>query len=70
MPSPNKEAAMSRIHRPTSAPTATLADLIELFYNEFLVLYEDEELAAIAAAAVITDLLAHASADATAPAVA
>ena len=34
-----------------------IGELISLFYQEFLTLYNDEELAAIATATVITDLL-------------
>ncbi len=35
----------------------SLGDLISLFYEEYLVLYGDEELAAVAAAATIHELL-------------
>lgn len=35
----------------------TLGDLIVLFYNEFLNLYNDPELAAMAAAVVINEML-------------
>ena len=35
-----------------------IGELISLFYQEFLSLYNDEELASIATATVITDLLA------------
>lgn len=38
----------------------TLGDLISTMYEEFLDLYGDEELASVAAAAVINDLLAAA----------
>lgn len=38
----------------------TLGDLITVFYDEFLALYGDEELASIAAAAVVNDMLASA----------
>ena len=34
-----------------------IGELISLFYQEFLALYGDEELASVAAATVITDLL-------------
>ena len=34
-----------------------IGELISLFYQEFLELYGDEELASVAAATVITDLL-------------
>ena len=36
----------------------SIGELISLFYQEFLELYGDEELASVAAATVITDLLA------------
>ena len=35
----------------------TLGDLISLFYDEFYALYGDEELASLAAASVINDML-------------
>jgi hypothetical protein len=35
----------------------TLGELINVFYEEFLQLYGDEELASIAAAAVVNDML-------------
>ena len=35
-----------------------LGDLIKLFYFEYLALYGDEELASVAAAATINDILA------------
>lgn len=38
----------------------TLGDLISTVYEEFLALYNDEELASVATAAVINDLLASA----------
>ncbi len=34
-----------------------LSDLITLFYDEYLALYGDEELASVAAAATINDIL-------------
>ncbi|MBI4438120.1 hypothetical protein HY631_04180 [Candidatus Uhrbacteria bacterium] len=37
----------------------TLGELVQHFYEEFLVLYGDEELASVATAAVINDLLAE-----------
>ncbi len=37
----------------------TLGDLISLFYEEYLALYGDEELASVAAAATINELLAE-----------
>jgi len=36
-----------------------LSDLITLFYDEYLALYGDEELASVAAAATINDILAE-----------
>ena len=41
-----------------NATTVSLADLITLFYDEYLALYGDEELASVAAAATINDILA------------
>ena len=42
----------------TATPTHTsLGELISLFYEEFLAKYGDEELASVATAAVINDLL-------------
>lgn len=38
--------------------TVNLSDLITLFYDEYLALYGDEELASVAAAATINDILA------------
>ena len=37
----------------------SLAELITLFYDEYLALYGDEELASVAAAATINDILAE-----------
>lgn len=37
----------------------SLGDLITLFYEEYLAIYGDEELASVAAAATINDLLAE-----------
>lgn len=45
---------MTRISR------MTLGELISTMYEEFLDMYGDEELASVAAAAVINDLLASA----------
>lgn len=42
--------------RPEEKPT-TLGELIHLFYEEYLALYGDPELAAVAAAASVNDLL-------------
>jgi|GEM_PF-1035346 len=41
------------------AETPSLGDLIELFYQEFLALFGDEDLASVAAAASINELLAN-----------
>lgn len=38
--------------------TTTLGDLVALFYEEFLALYGDEELASVATAATINEILA------------
>jgi len=35
----------------------TIGELVELFYNEYLALFGDEELARVAAATTINDLL-------------
>ncbi len=40
---------------------ANLGELISLFYDEFMELYGDPELASVATAAVINDLLAEAA---------
>ncbi len=42
---------MSRIH------DSSIGELIETFYAQFMELYGDEELASVATAAVINDLL-------------
>lgn len=41
----------------------TLGDLITLFYDEYMALYGDEDLAAVAAAASINELLMDAEPD-------
>lgn len=41
----------------TRTTHTTLGDLISLFYDEFYALYGDEELASLAAASVINDML-------------
>jgi hypothetical protein len=41
----------------TRSTQTNLGDLISLFYEEFLEMYGDAELASVAAAAVINDLL-------------
>ena len=43
--------------------TVSLADLITLFYDEYLALYGDEEMASVAAAATINEILAERAAD-------
>ena len=50
-PTAAKEVSMDRTE-------VTLGDLISLFYEEYLALYGDEELASVAAAATINELLA------------
>ncbi|MCB9743799.1 MAG: hypothetical protein H6741_06550 [Alphaproteobacteria bacterium] len=42
-----------------STTQVSLAELITLFYDEYLALYGDEELASVAAAATINDILAE-----------
>ena len=42
----------------THTTNMTLGDLVSLMYEEFMDLYGDEELASVAAAAVINDLIA------------
>lgn len=42
----------------------TLGELISVFYEEFMDVYGDEDIASVAAAAVINDLLAGVSEDA------
>ncbi|MEE2751929.1 MAG: hypothetical protein VX519_10900 [Myxococcota bacterium] len=37
--------------------TASVGDLVSLFYEEYLALYGDEELASLAAAATVNDIL-------------
>lgn len=43
----------------TQTTNTTLGDLISMFYNEFMEMYGDEELASVATAAVINDLLSE-----------
>ncbi len=45
--------------------TTNIGDLISLFYEEYLSLYGDEDLATVAAAATVNDILAEQ--EATAP---
>lgn len=45
----------------TTTTETTLGELISTIYEEFLAMYGDEELASVAAAAVINDLLAEAA---------
>ncbi len=47
-----------------SATTVNLGDLITLFYDEYMALYGDEEMASAAAAATINDILADRAAQA------
>ena len=47
--------------------TISLADLISLVYEEFLAIYEDEDLASVAAAATINDILAERAMKAATP---
>jgi len=42
---------------PQTASTLNLGDLINLFYEEYLALYQDEDVASVAAAATINDIL-------------
>ena len=46
--------------------TVSLADLITLFYDEYLALYGDEEMASVAAAATINEILAERALEQTA----
>ncbi len=39
--------------------TTNIGDLVSLFYEEYLSLYGDEELATVAAAATVNDILAE-----------
>ena len=43
----------------TQTTHTTLGELISMFYNEFMEMYGDEELASVATAAVINDLLSE-----------
>lgn len=43
----------------TNQTTVSLAELIALFYDEYYAIYGDEELASVAAAATINDILAE-----------
>jgi hypothetical protein len=55
------EDTMARTH-------TTLGELITVLYDEFLAVYDDEELASVAVAATINEILAdHASVTAEAP---
>jgi hypothetical protein len=57
----------NRTHRKT---TTNIGDLVSLFYEEYLSLYGDEELATVAAAATVNDILAEQEARAPANAAA
>ena len=43
----------------TQTSNTTIGDLISMFYAEFMEMYGDEELASVATAAVINDLLSE-----------
>jgi hypothetical protein len=43
----------------TQPTTVSLADLITTIYDEYLALYGDKELASVAAAATVNDILAE-----------
>ena len=43
----------------TQTTTVSLADLITTIYDEYLALYGDKELASVAAAATVNDILAE-----------
>jgi hypothetical protein len=47
----------------TQTNNTTIGDLISMFYSEFMEMYRDEELASVATAAVINDLLSESAAD-------
>lgn len=47
----------------TQTSNTTIGDLISMFYSEFMEMYGDEELASVATAAVINDLLSESAAD-------
>jgi hypothetical protein len=53
-------------NRNQTKTTTNIGDLVSLFYEEYLSLYGDEELATVAAAATVNDILAEQQA--TAPA--
>lgn len=40
--------------------TVSLGDIVHLFFEEYMALYDDGELAAVAAAATVNDLLSRA----------
>jgi len=43
----------------TTQPKPNLSELITLFYEQFLALYGDEDLASVAAAAAVNDILSR-----------
>jgi hypothetical protein len=43
----------------TQTENTTLGDLISMFFNQFMEIYGDEELASVATAAMINDLLSE-----------
>jgi len=49
-----------------TATKLNLGDLINLFYEEYLALYGDEDIASVAAAATINDILSDPSSDSAA----
>ncbi len=49
-----------------TATKLNLGDLINLFYEEYLALYGDEDIASVAAAATINDILSDQSGERTA----
>jgi hypothetical protein len=49
-----------------TATQLNLGDLINLFYEEYLALYGDEDIASVAAAATINDILSDRSSGASA----
>ena len=44
-------------NRPDVTTTTTLGELISVLYDEYLAIYGDEDLASVAAAATINDIL-------------
>jgi len=46
-----------RSMQPELNPNSTLAELVDTLYKQFLEMYGDEELASVAVAAVVSDIL-------------